>query len=295
MGNIITKIEVQKKNKDRVNIYVDEEFKFACNSELIYTHRIEKGKYVDVDYLNEIIEEDNYIKGKNRALKYLERSYKTEKQVYDYLLSKEFNEKAIARIMGFLSSYSFVDDNRYAKLYIEERIKREGKNKIKHDLIKKGISEKIIQKMLILEDKEIEKEVVIKLAEKKYNILINQIKNKSLNIRNNGIERAKLLKKLRDFLMRKGYDFELINETLNKVTVDLDKDLKVDENYFMEDENDSIDELRKIAEKRYEILVRSEKNTLKIKKKLHDFLLRRGYKYNEIKKVINELMNGDNI
>ena len=33
MSNIITKIEVQKRNKDRVNVYINEEFNFACSSE----------------------------------------------------------------------------------------------------------------------------------------------------------------------------------------------------------------------------------------------------------------------
>lgn len=35
MGKI-TKIEVQKKNKDRVNVYIDNNFAFAAFNELVY-------------------------------------------------------------------------------------------------------------------------------------------------------------------------------------------------------------------------------------------------------------------
>ncbi|MCC5424208.1 recombination regulator RecX, partial [Clostridium botulinum] len=53
MSNIITKIEVQKRNKDRVNVYIDEEFNFACSSELIYYHNLKKGKVIDENSLND--------------------------------------------------------------------------------------------------------------------------------------------------------------------------------------------------------------------------------------------------
>lgn len=32
---IITKIEIQKKNKERVNIYLDEEYAFSISAELV--------------------------------------------------------------------------------------------------------------------------------------------------------------------------------------------------------------------------------------------------------------------
>jgi len=46
------------------------------------------------------------------------------------------------------------------------------------------------------------------------------------------------------------------------------------------------EELKAIAQKRYETLSKSEQDELKLKKKLQDFLLRKGYSYAEIKRVI---------
>lgn len=47
LKKIITKVEIQKRNKDRVNVYINHEFAFACSAELVYIHNIEKGKSVD--------------------------------------------------------------------------------------------------------------------------------------------------------------------------------------------------------------------------------------------------------
>ncbi|MCD3298125.1 recombination regulator RecX, partial [Clostridium botulinum C/D] len=43
MERLITKIEIGKKNKNRVNIYLDEEFAFACSADLVYYYKLAKG------------------------------------------------------------------------------------------------------------------------------------------------------------------------------------------------------------------------------------------------------------
>lgn len=283
MKNIITKIEVQKRNKDRVNVFINNEFKLACSSELIYRHGLEKGKNIDIEYLNIIVLEDEYIRGKNYALKYIERSCKTEKQIYDYLVKKEFKPETIARVMSFLYEYGFVNDDKYAELYINERIKKEGIKKIRYALIKKGISEEIITEKLNIIDNEVVRETALKLADKKYRILINNETNK-----------AKILNKLKNFLAGKGYNFEVINEVVNEIAKNIDNEIiNITNENNKEDCNKKLQILNDIACKRYKIIIKSESNISKIKKKLQDYLLRKGYNYDEIKKVFIAIDNGE--
>ena len=68
MGKI-TSIEVQKRNVNRVNVYVDEAFTFACDAELIYKQGIQKDSIIDVEAIKEIVKEDEFIKCKNSALR----------------------------------------------------------------------------------------------------------------------------------------------------------------------------------------------------------------------------------
>ena len=79
--NIITKIEVGKRNKERVNIYIDEEFAFSLSAEIVYKENLAPKQTVDVEKLIKLAKEDEFMKCKNSALRIVERSYKTEKEV----------------------------------------------------------------------------------------------------------------------------------------------------------------------------------------------------------------------
>lgn len=281
MEKLITKLEVQKNNKNRVNIYLDEEFAFACSTDLVYYYNLENGKKINIDLLKEIIEEDNYIKGKSAALKLIEKSYKSEKEIYDKLITKGYEEKTIVRILNFLKQYNFINDEKYAEMFIKEKLSSYGKDKIKYLLLKKGIDEKIIEDKLSSISEYDEKEQGIKLARKKYASLISS--ERSIN---------KIYKKLGDYLIGRGYNFDLVNSILKEVIQNKDYE---DENYIKDEftEEEKMDELRKIAEKRYKILLKSEDNYVKIYKKLGMFLARKGYSWEEINKTLKEIVEDE--
>ncbi|AKA71805.1 recombination regulator RecX [Clostridium scatologenes] len=278
---IITKIEIQKRNKDRVNVYINHEFAFACSAELVYIHNIEKGKSVDLNYLNEIIMEDNYIKCKSSALKIIEKVYKTQAQIYSKLLEKEYDEKTVIRTIEFLKKYGFINDEKFVQMYIKDKLKSNGRNKIKHDLIKKGIDEKRINEGFHSITSGVEKETAIKLAEKKYNLLIKNEK-----------DYRKIYKKVGEFLIRKGYNSDIVSEALNNVVKkDFSDFEKKDE--INDDEQIDLDKLRVLAEKRYNIIIKSEQDYKKIYKKLSDYLLRRGYSWENIKTVLSSIVSNE--
>lgn len=276
--NIITKIELQKRTKDRVNVYINEEFSFACSAELIYTYGISKDKNIDIDYLKEIIDEDNYIKSKSYALKVMERTHKTEKQMFDKLVQKEYDEKIINRTMEFLKQYKFIDDEKFTESYIKDKIKSQGKNRIKYSLLNKGIDEELIKEKLSYVDNDDEENVALKLAEKKYKILI---KNEN-DIR-------KINKKIGDYLVRSGYNLDVVRNTLNNVVKEEKNDLNKTETENQSEDED-INKLYELAEKRYSIIIKSESDKKKIYKKLGDYLLRRGYSWDKVKSVLSSII-----
>lgn len=276
--NIITKIELQKRNKDRVNVYINEEFLFACSAELIYTCSLSKDKEIDMDSLKEIIDKDNFIKCKSYALKIIERTYKTEKQIFDKLVQKEYDEKIINETIAFLKEYKFIHDEKYTEAYIKDKVKSQGKNRIKYALINKGISETLIKEKLNSLDKDIEENTALKLAEKKYRILI---KNES-DIR-------KIYKKLGDYLVRNGYDLDVVQNTLNSIVKEEINHLNETETQ-QEKEEEDVSKLYELAEKRYSIIIKSECENRKIYKKLSDYLIRRGYSWDSIKSVLNTII-----
>ena len=205
MGKI-TKIEIQKRNKNRVNIYIDEVYSFAVSTELVYKQGLKTNMEVDEEKLQEVAEAENLDKCKNTALRIIEKSYKTELELKDKLKEKGYDEKAIKYSIDFLKEYKFIDDIKYAEMYIKDRLRNSGVKKIKYSLIRKGVSEDIIDEVLNNVDTENQKNVAIELTEKKYNQLIKR-----------GNDQYKIKNKVFRFLQGKGYEYSLITEVINQV------------------------------------------------------------------------------
>lgn len=206
--SIITAIEFQKKNKDRVNLYVDGEYLLSLYAELIYKYRLEKGQEVDREKLVEILKMDEYEKAKNKALQSITRAEKSEKKMREKL-SKDFEEDTIEQVIEFLKKYSLIDDERFAERIVSNDVnfKRVGKNKIKQNLYSKGIAREEIENAISEIDREKELENAIYLAEKK----ISKIKSTDKRVIKN---------KLYQHLAYKGFDYETINSAIRRVLED---------------------------------------------------------------------------
>ena len=206
MGKI-TSIEMQKKNQNRVNIYVDNEYAFACDAELIYKHGIKKDSIIDVQEISEIVKDDEFIKCKNSALRTVEKAYKTEKELIDKLKERGFEEDTIYKTLTFLKEYNLINDEKYAEMYIKDRLRTQGRNKIKYALIRKGIDDDILSEKLADIDSQDEDDTAFKLAEKRFNILKKKESDK-----------YKLSQKLFRFLLTKGYDYDCCNKVVRRLT-----------------------------------------------------------------------------
>ncbi|CAI3245201.1 recombination regulator RecX [Clostridium neonatale] len=202
----ITKIEIQKNNKDRVNIYLDGEYALAINAELVYKENLKVKDDVDISKLQEIAEKESYIRCKESAIKIIERSYKTEKEIRDKLKQKGYEEKQINNSIDFLKEYNFINDNTYAKAFIKDKLSSKGSQKIKYDLMKKGIAKDIIEENLIKVDKNEEKEVALNVGRKKYE-----------SIRRKESDNYKLSGKLYRFLISRGYAYDIVKDVVKEI------------------------------------------------------------------------------
>ncbi|MGG7058557.1 recombination regulator RecX [Clostridium tertium] len=205
--NIITKIESQKRNKDRANIYIDNDYAFSLSCELVYKEGLKVNEKVDIEKIKDIANKDNYLKCKNTALRIVEKAYKSEKELKDKLILKGYDNESIYKTMNFLKEYNFLSDNNYAKMYVKDKSRIQGKKKIKFDLIKKGITDNIIEEEISNIDREDEREGAYNLAIKKYNTIAKREDDK-----------FKLSQKLYRFLLSKGYDYDTVSYVVKKIT-----------------------------------------------------------------------------
>lgn len=207
----ITKIEVQKRNKERVNLFLDGEYAFSISAELVYKEHLKVNDEIDYNAIKGLAEKENFSRCKEAGLRIIERNYKTEKEVRDKLKQKEYEENAIEYSIKFLKEYNFIDDNYYAKAFIRDKLSSMGSQKIKYNLAQKGISKEIIEKELINIDKENEKNIALEMAKKKLEI-----------IRKKETDKFKVSGKLYRYLISKGYDMSIVSDIV-KETMSIDE------------------------------------------------------------------------
>lgn len=203
--SVITKIEVQKKNQDRVNIYVDEKFFMAIYKELVFTFNLKKGDNIDEDNLRQILKDEMFLKGKNKALNILSKSSQSEKKMREKLV-EDFEEDVIERVIEFLKKYNFINDDELASKIVNTNVNlnKYGKNKIKQNLYNKGIEKSAIDEAISNIDQDAEFENALYLAEKRYARLKNEDPKKAYS-------------KIANHLAYKGFNYDIIKRVLNKV------------------------------------------------------------------------------
>ncbi len=146
---IITKIEVQKKNKERANIYVDDNFFCGLSVENIIKNHLKEGKQIEEDFLNVIKTQAEFDIAMNKALKYISKTQKTKKQVLDYLIKKGFEEELSNNVVDKLIEYKYVDDEVFVKNFIKYKTKSNGNRKIALELKQKGVSQDLIEEAVL--------------------------------------------------------------------------------------------------------------------------------------------------
>lgn len=205
----ISKIETQKKNKNRYNVFSEGNFIFSASQEDIIRFSLNEDMEVDDEKLHEIIDFCEEAKAYDYALRLLSIKDYSEAQLKKKLKEYYYSEATINRILEKMKFYGMINDERYAEKYIHDslNIKKVGRRKIAFDLKSKGIPDSITKEMDI--DEETEFENAAFLAEKKLKSLKKDEKQKE---------------KLYRYLISKGFDYDTANRAVSNILKDRESD-----------------------------------------------------------------------
>ncbi len=199
---IITEI-VSFDNK-RSKVFIDGEFAFLLYKGEIRQYRLEAGEEISSPVFNEIMEEVLPKRAKLRAMNLLQKRDYTEHKLREKLKEGLYPEDIIDIAIDYVKSMKYVDDRRFAEDYIRYRMESSSRNKMKNDLLMKGISADIIESVLdecYLEEPDVEFDLCIKLLKKKhYDPDVFTYEEKQ---------------KLRAFLFRKGLGNDVIQRAMS--------------------------------------------------------------------------------
>lgn len=118
---------------------------------------------------------------------------------------KGFNKDIISEVLEELERYKYIDDEKFAESYINDRMNFRpcGKLMIEKELKEKGIAENIINDKiseLISEEKELESA----------GILVR----KKLKIIGGNVDKRRVYQKIASYLQSKGYSFDTISQAI---------------------------------------------------------------------------------
>lgn len=202
----ITSVEPQKKNSKRFNIYLDGEFAFGADEDLVVNRRLIVGKIIIPEDLEKILFEAEVGKLTEKMYRLWSIRQRSEKEVRDYLRVKKISSLAANSLIEKLKKKGMINDFEFAKNWTESRrrSKQKGIRAIKAELYQKGIDKEIIAEVLSQSDSVSEEELAKKAIEKKMrswkNLPIQELKKKAF-----------------DFLMRRGFEFEISRKTIEMI------------------------------------------------------------------------------
>ena len=198
----ITAIEVQKRSKDRVNVFLDGAFAFSLGIEVVEEQGLHLGQRLSDPQIEELTKADRFHKCLNAAFRLLSYRPRSEAEIRTRL-GPRFEEQAIDRVVIHLKARHLVDDVAFAQFWKENResFSPRSKRMLKLELRRKGIDPEVITDVVEAIDEELS---AYRAAEKKVRSWAKEDYNT-------------FRKKLGAFLSRRGFSSEVANRTLERL------------------------------------------------------------------------------
>jgi regulatory protein len=203
----VTKLEPQKKNPQRLNVYLNGEFAFGVSRAAVPW--LEEGNELSQQKINALQTEDQVEQAFQRALHYLSFRIRSEQEIRLNLQKHQLPENIIDPVLNRLRERSLVDDRDFAQQWIDNRNRfhPRGKRALSSELYRKGIPNQIIEETLNDLD---ETELAYKFARKK----VDKLKT---------LDKSNFQKKMYGYLSRRGFDYGLSKEVVRDLWIELEK------------------------------------------------------------------------
>lgn len=206
--------DIVKKGQTSYTIYVDGEYWFIIDVEIIMRNHIKKGMVVDEDFLEEIKTQALWRKTRERAYHLIGFRDHSKKELYDKLTKTSTPEIAL-EIVTMVEQQGLIDDYKYAQKLAHHyiNVKKYGEYRVLMEMSRKGIEKDIAQEII----DELECDVVSQIAqiiERKYSDCIVEFDDYKL--------KQKMQNRMVNGLVRKGYGYDDIKSAVERCKQELD-------------------------------------------------------------------------
>ncbi|HDN79337.1 MAG: hypothetical protein DRI61_16045 [Chloroflexi bacterium] len=213
MGGIITGVKAQGKSGKKLAIYVDGRYAFSLPmAEAVHLY---EGQHLSDEELEKLEAKAQFYKAYEAALHLLKYRPRSEYEVRSHLRRKRIPAGVIEGVLERLREEGILDDGAFARFWVENRreFKPSGVWKLRYELRQKGVSEEIITEVL----------AGIDFEEEAYKAALKRAP------RLRDLPWPDFQKKMGDFLARRGFSYELIENVVIRVWREMHPSAEIDD------------------------------------------------------------------
>jgi regulatory protein len=194
MAGTITALRFQKRDENRVNVYLDGEFAFGLAA--IEAAHLQVGQTLSDDDVARLQEQDEVERAYEHALDFLSYRPRSEAEVCRNLRRRNVDDEVVEAVVERLTRAGMLDDREFARYWAENRIQfnPRGANALGHELRGKGVPASIIAETLADLDEEAAARKVLEAGVRRLAHL----------------EPGDFRRKLGAYMARRGFSYEVI-------------------------------------------------------------------------------------
>ncbi|WP_423226453.1 RecX family transcriptional regulator [Candidatus Amarolinea aalborgensis] len=202
----ITALVFQKTARDRVNVFLDEVYAFGLAAILAAPLRV--GQVLSEQEIDALRAADLEEHAWNLALKFLSFRPRSEVEIRRYLAGKGLDAAATDQIIERLVRLGYVDDQAFARAWVASRslLRPKGPRALQYELRSKGVAPDVIEEAL--ED--------LAADEAAYAAVSKPA------ARWRALESSAFKQKVQAFLARRGFDYDIIQKTVERLLAEVD-------------------------------------------------------------------------
>ena len=148
MGHKITALSVQKRNPNRVNVFLDGEFAFGLSR--LVAAWLQVGQELDEAKITSLKTQETHEAAFQRALQYLNVRERSTSELRRRLTQHGLEEDVIQAVMERLEHSGLVDDQRFAQLWVENRqeFRPRSRRALAYELRQRGVTGEAMEQAL---------------------------------------------------------------------------------------------------------------------------------------------------
>lgn len=210
VGMRITAIERAAEGSTRLAVFVDGRRAFTVSEELADRIGLAVGCEVGDDEVHELRRDDTRERARESALRLLAVRARSRGELLGRLERKGYESGLAVEVVDALEAVGLIDDREFGRLWAEERMRLRpvGPRRLEHELIAKGVPRLVIDEVVAEAFREApEIEVARRAVARRVS-------------RAGGRPDAKELARIRSFLLRRGFSYEVAREVLEELSGD---------------------------------------------------------------------------